>query len=91
MNKTGVVVAVFVALLIGLIAYSTMAGAQYRVRLCMTFHGQTSCKTVSAKSEKGALEAAVTGACADVASGVTETMNCTQSAPSQTTWLTRPH
>lgn len=75
---------------LGLIAYSTLSGFEYRVKACMTFKGQTVCKTVKGKSEKGALETAVTGACADIASGVTDTINCTQSQPSSVEWLMRP-
>jgi hypothetical protein len=90
LNKTGIAIAIFVLALIGLVAYSTLTGSKYRVHLCMTYKGQTACKTVSAKSEKGALENAITGACADIASGVTDTINCTQSQPESTKWLDRP-
>ncbi|HEX4773463.1 MAG TPA: hypothetical protein VH351_21710 [Bryobacteraceae bacterium] len=90
MNKTAIAIVIFVAAFVALIAYSTLGGPKYRVELCMTYKGQTACKTVSAKSEKGALENAITGACADIASGVTDTMNCTQSQPQSTKWLSRP-
>jgi hypothetical protein len=89
-SSTALAVGLFILALISLIAYSTFGGSKYRVQLCMTYKGQTACKTVSAKSEKGALENAVTGACADIASGVTDTINCTQSQPQSTKWLERP-
>lgn len=90
MNKTGIAIAIFIAAFLGLVAYSTLGGVRYRVQLCMAYKGQTACKTVSGKSEKSALETAITGACADIASGVTDTMNCTQSEPQSTKWLNRP-
>jgi hypothetical protein len=90
LNKTTVAIVIFVVAFLGLIAYSTLGGTKYRVELCMTYKGQTACKTVSAKSEKAALESAITGACADIASGVTDTMNCTQAQPQSTKWLSRP-
>jgi hypothetical protein len=89
-SSTAVAIGLFILALVTLIFYSTFSGSKYRVRLCMTYKGQTACKTVSARSEKGALENAVTGACADIASGVTDTINCTQSEPQSTKWLTRP-
>lgn len=55
----------------------------------MSYGGQTSCKKASGKSERAALEAAVNGACADIASGVTDTINCQQSEPQKVTWLER--
>ena len=89
MNKAGVVIALVIVAVLGLIAYSTFSASPYRVKACMTFKGQTACKIVKGKSEKGALETAITGACADIASGVTDTINCTQSQPSSVEWLAK--
>ena len=83
----GIIVAALVALLI---ATSTMRGPRYRVEVCMYFGGRFNCKTVSARSEQGALRSAVQNSCADIAAGVTEVMNCESSDPKSIKWLQRP-
>jgi len=72
------------------VAYATFHGPRYRVEVCMEFNSRTACRTVSAKSEQAALESGATNACADLVSGVTETMRCQQSPPARIRWLTRP-
>lgn len=88
--KIGVVLGILFVLVLALIAYSSLGNSAYRVKLCMTYNGQSACKTVSAKTERNALEAAITGACADIASGVTDTVKCNQTEPASTVWLKRP-
>jgi hypothetical protein len=56
----------------------------------MTYQGRSACKTVSAKSEQSAVRSAMENACADIASGVTDSMGCTQSEPQRVRWLERP-
>jgi hypothetical protein len=85
-----VAVAIAVLAVIGLIAYSTLSGSRYRVHVCVTYAGHTACKSVSARSEEAAERTAITGACADIASGVTDTMKCEQVEPSTVEWLSRP-
>lgn len=75
---------------LALVAYSTMHGPRYRLEACMIYDGHTACKTVSAKSESSALRAVAENACADIASGVTDTMRCEQSEPQKVKWLERP-
>ena len=62
-----------------------MAG--HRVEVCMEFNGRTSCRTTSAASEEFAERTAVTNACSDLASGVTETMACERATPVKVTIL----
>ena len=73
-----------------LIAYSTLGGPRYRVEVCMFFNGRFNCKTVSGRSETAALRGGIQNACADIASGVTETMGCENSEPRSVRWLQRP-
>ncbi len=56
----------------------------------MTFNGNSACKTVSAKSEQGALRSAAENACADIASGVTDSIKCEKADPQSVEWLQRP-
>ncbi len=88
--KTGIAVAVFIAAFVGLVAYATLQGPRYRAEVCMEFDGRKACKTVKAKSEQAAIRAGTEGDCADIASGVTETMRCVASEPASVKWLQRP-
>jgi hypothetical protein len=76
--------------LIALIAYSTFSGPRYRIEVCMSYDGRSACRIVSAKSEQSAVRNAISNACAEIASGVTDTMRCEQSPPKSQRWLQRP-
>lgn len=56
----------------------------------MTFNSQTVCKTVNAKSEDFALRGARENACADISSGVDDTIRCQNTEPTSVKWLKRP-
>jgi hypothetical protein len=86
-----VVIAVVVIAIAVLIVYSTVHGPRYRVEVCMAYQGRSACKKVAAKSEEAALRSGMENACADIASGVTDSMNCTQTQPQRVTWLARPN
>ena len=87
MSKVGIVIAVFVIGFIALLAYSTFNGKRYRVEVCMSYAGRVSCRTVSAKSESAALRSGAENACAEIASGVTDSIRCEQSDPQSIKWL----
>ena len=80
----------FVLAFLALLAYSTLNGPRYRVEVCMAFNGRTACKTVSARSEQAALRSGAENACADIASGVSETVRCQSTEPASLKWLHRP-
>ena len=81
---------IFVLGFLALIAYSTLNGPRYRVEVCMAYQGRSACRTVKAKSEQGAVRSGTENACADIASGVTDTMRCVESQPQSVRWLSRP-
>jgi hypothetical protein len=89
-NRIGLLIALFVAAFLGLLAYSTLHGPRYRVEICMADEGRSACRTVSAKSEQAALRSGAENACADIVSGVTETIRCDSSQPKSIRWLNRP-
>lgn len=90
MNKPGIFIVVFILIVIGLIVWSTTTGKLYRARVCMVYEGRTACKTVTGKSETSTLRGGISNACADIASGVTQTMGCEQTQPQSVQWLQRP-
>ena len=89
MNKTVLIGIAFVLGAIAFIVYSSLSVAQYRVEVCMSFGGQTSCRTASADSEEHALRSATSNACALIASGVTDTMACERANPTSVRWLAK--
>jgi hypothetical protein len=87
-KKKPVVAAVILALaLLGLIAYSTMGLTKVRVEVCMEFEGRTNCRITSGSTKDFAIRSAIQNACADMASGVTQTMQCQATAPTKITDL----
>ena len=72
---------------LALLAYSTLHGPRFRVEVCMTFNGQTTCKTVNAKSQDAAVRSATENACADISSGVDDTIRCQNTEPKSVRWL----
>ncbi len=82
MNKKPVWIGIaFVVVFLAVIVYSTMNLSQNKVQVCITFKGQTSCKTASATTREFAIRTATTNACGELAGGVTETMACNQAIP----------
>ena len=90
MNKKVVVaVVIAVAALLGILIYSSMNIAQYRVEVCVAYQGRSECRTASADTEDHAMRSAQSNACALIASGVTDTMQCEHSTPTSVKWLAK--
>jgi len=53
----------------------------------MTFDGRSACRTVNAKSEAAAVRSATENACADISSGVDDTIRCQNTEPKSVRWL----
>jgi hypothetical protein len=88
MKKPVVWIAIlFAVVVLAAIAFSTFGAQPYRCRVCIAFNGRTDCRTASAKTRKEAERAAVTTACAQLASGVSESSRCDNTPPSSVEWL----
>jgi len=85
MKKPVVVGILIVAVILGVLIYSSMNLAKYRVEVCITYNGKQSCKTASGSTEAFAQRSATTNACALIASGVTESMQCENTPPTSVT------
>jgi hypothetical protein len=86
-KKPVLVGVVIVAVILGVLVYSSMNLAKYRVEVCMEFHGQAACKTAAGASKEFAQRTATTNACAALgASGVTDSIACENTAPAKVTW-----
>ncbi len=78
---------IFVLIVLGAIVYSSMNLSKYRVEVCMNFNGRTSCRTASGSNQEETLQTAVSNACAEIASGVTDSIACERTEPTKLTWV----
>jgi hypothetical protein len=77
----------FCLLVLGVLIYSSLNLSSKRVEVCVQFHGATACRTASGATEEFALRTATTNACAQISSGVTDSIACENSQPVKVTWL----
>ena len=87
MSKTVVIGVAFVLAVLAFLVYSSMHIANYRVEVCVAFHGLNQCRIASADTQSDALRSAQSNACALMTSGVTETMQCEHENPTSVKWL----
>ena len=81
MKKPVLVGIIFALLVVAYIVYSSMNLAGNKVEVCITFNGRTNCRTAAGASEDFARRTASTNACADIASGVTDSIACENTPP----------
>ena len=86
MSRPALAGIVFVVVAIGLIVYFSMSGAEVRGEICMEFNGRTACRTVTGDTREHVIQTARTGACADIAGGVTDTVACDSTPPKSIKW-----
>ena len=65
------------------VVYSSFTVSGVRCEVCMEFDGRRACRTVDGAAEDETLAAARTNSCALLASGVTSTMACERTPPTQ--------
>lgn len=81
MSKTTIVSLLFgLAVLIALV-YSTLGLGQYSCEVCMTYEGRDNCSTASAPTREEATRTATDVACAPISSGMTESIQCSNTPP----------
>jgi hypothetical protein len=86
MKKPVLIGLLIFAALMGLLVYSTLTLGGQRVEVCMQFRGQQSCRTASGSTREQALRTALQNACAEIASGVTDSLACERSEPVKITY-----
>ncbi len=87
-NKIVILGVLFTAAILGLVLYSTMGNAKYRCEVCVMYQGRQACRTASAATKEQAERTAKENACAQIASGVTDSIACDNSTPISVIWLT---
>jgi len=81
MKKPVLIGIIFALLVLAYIVYSSLNLAGHKVEVCITFNGRSNCRTASGASEEYARRTATTNACADIASGVTDSIACENTPP----------
>jgi hypothetical protein len=66
---------------------STRGLSSHRVEVCVEFQGQSACRTASGATRDEALRTARDNACAQVSSGMTDSIACQNTLPKRVTWL----
>jgi len=73
--------------ILGAIVYTTMGNQDFRVEVCMSYKGQSSCRIASARLKETAERTARENACAQISSGSFDSLHCENAAPVSTKWL----
>ena len=87
MKKPVVIGVVFLLAILGVIIYSSMSLTGHRVEVCLTYKGGSVCRTASGSTEAFARRTATSNACAQLISGVTDTIACENVTPDKVTAL----
>lgn len=89
MKSTSWVALAVLAVLIGVIVWSSLDQGGVHCEVCITYRGREACRAVDGGTEEDARRGAVTNTCAFLASGVTESMACERTAPSSSSCRAR--
>jgi hypothetical protein len=76
----------FIVIFIAAMAYSTLGNAQQSCEVCITYNGRTNCGSSAAATREQAERAATDIACNSLTHGMTELMQCQQTADRKITW-----
>ena len=80
-SRTGLAIAIFGALVLALLIYSSLSLGQYSCEVCIEFRGQAKCRTAKGSTREEARRTAIDNACAFLSGGVTDSIACTNTPP----------
>lgn len=83
MKWTSWVTTAALALVVGVVVYSSLQVGHIRCEVCIEFRGRQSCRAVDGNSAQEARMSAINNACAQLASGVTDSMACERTPPTR--------
>ena len=69
--------------IVGLVIYNSFQVSQFQCTVCITFDGQSECRTVTGHTEAEGLQSAANNVCALLTSGMTNSIRCTRTAPTK--------
>jgi hypothetical protein len=76
-----ILIAAAVLVILSYIVYSSMALDQFSCEVCMEFRGRRDCRRAVGATEAEALRTALDTACAQLSSGMTDTIECSRTPP----------
>ena len=82
-KKSTWVVMIILGLFMAVVIYRSFQLSTFECEVCIAFRGNSVCRTVEGANELDARRAAVTNVCADLASGVTDSMACERTEPTK--------
>ncbi len=65
------------------VIYTSFQVSDFQCEVCMTFGGGSVCRTVTGKTEEEGMRTGIDNACAQLSSGVTETLRCQRTMPTK--------
>lgn len=68
-------------LLAGVMTWMMLSGRRHRVEVCIEYRGRTLCRTAAGPTREEAIRTAADNACALLASGMTDSMQCGRTEP----------
>ena len=74
----------FIVGFIAAMLISTRGNSKFRCEVCITFQGRQACRLVDGPTEHEALTGAVNNTCAQLSSGVTDSIACEHTQPTKT-------
>lgn len=63
------------------VIYSSFQVSEFECTVCMDFEGRSVCRTVTGQTEVEGLRTGIDNACAQLSSGVTDTLRCQRTTP----------
>lgn len=75
----------FALVLAGLVWYASVSLGGHRCEVCLSYGGGQSCRTAEGSTREEAQRTAVDLACAELASGMTESLRCQSTPPTRVT------
>ena len=82
-RRNGWLLAAAFLLFVAFVIYRSFHVAGFRCAVCITFQGQQACRSVDGPTEHEALTSAVNNTCAQLTSGVTDSMACERTSPTK--------
>lgn len=80
-RKLALLAAAGFLLLAGVMTWMILSGRRHRVEVCIEFRGRTACRTAAGPTREDAVRTATDNACALLASGMADTMQCGRMPP----------
>ena len=86
MSKTVLLAILFVLAVVGTLVYSSMELRQFTCEVCIEYKGRSNCSVASGTTKEEAVRTATDTACATISGGMTESIQCGNTAPVSVTW-----